>query len=531
MDAQIENAVEILGNPTSDPSLKQQAFDFVNQLRSDPGAWQVCAGLFTRDPRASDLVRMACLEIVNYAVHNQGLDTPTLTYLKDNLLDYVRRTYSPDAQLSPDPASIQNKLVQTLTYLFVFLYQDGWQSFMDDFMALTGPAYENTNGVALYLRVLSSIHDEIADMLLTRHSGDAKRNTDLKDRVRAQDMHKIAQSWKDILGRYVGQSDAIVEMVMRVIGKWVGWMDISLVIDSDMLGLLLPVVGRSNDTGRQDQVRNSAIGTLTEIVGKKMKLGDKMQLIRIMNLHEIVSRLIASPPLSDLRQTPNYDTDLAEAVAKLVNTVMTDVVKALEESGSDNELRSSADGHLQDFLPLLLRFFSDEYDEVCSSVISSLTDLLAAMRKIPNRPQSYNDMLPPILNAVIIKMRYDDTASWGDEDEKTDEAEFAELRKRLQVLQKSIEAVNQDLFVDVLSNLVGNAFQTLEQQGSHMDWRDLDLALHEMELFGELALPNQGLSGKNQPSAVATERLAMMMTKMVESGECEMDMHRDRRPS
>ena len=52
-----------------------------------------------------------------------------------------------------------------------------------------------------------------------------------------------------------------------------------------------------------------------------------------------------------------------------------------------------------------------------------------------------------------------------------------------------------------------------------MDWRDLDLALHEMYLFGELAVPNGGLIGKSQPSTVATERLVAMMTKMVESGK------------
>jgi exportin-T len=51
-----------------------------------------------------------------------------------------------------------------------------------------------------------------------------------------------------------------------------------------------------------------------------------------------------------------------------------------------------------------------------------------------------------------------------------------------------------------------------------MDWRDLDLALYEMYLFGELALPNQGLGTKNQPSSEASERLVVMMRKMVASG-------------
>jgi exportin-T len=40
-----------------------------------------------------------------------------------------------------------------------------------------------------------------------------------------------------------------------------------------------------------------------------------------------------------------------------------------------------------------------------------------------------------------------------------------------------------------------------------------------MYLFGELTMPNQGLYTKTQPSNVASERLVVMMTKMIESGK------------
>ena len=130
-------------------------------------------------------------------------------------------------------------------------------------------------------------------------------------------------------------------------------------------------------------------------------------------------------------------------------------------------------------------------------------------------------MLSPILHAVIQKMRYDETSSWGNEDEQTDEAEFQDLRKRLQVLQKSVAAVDEPLYVDILSNVVGNTFQKLDEPVYQMDWRDLDLALHEMYLFGELTVPNGGLYAKSQPSSLAAERLIVMMRKMVESGKSQ----------
>jgi exportin-T len=251
-----------------------------------------------------------------------------------------------------------------------------------------------------------------------------------------------------------------------------------------------------------------------------------------LNLGEVISQLIASPPLNDLRTTSNYDTDLAEAVAKLVNNIVFDIVKVLEDTKAPTDTRVQAEQLLQTFLPLLLRFFSDEYDEICSTVISSLTDLLTFLRKAQPLPPAYTTMLSPILNAIIQKMRYDETSSWGNEDEQTDEAEFQELRKRLQVLQKSVAAVDESLYVEILSNVVGNTFQRLDQQGGQMDWRDLDLALHEMYLFGELTVPNGGLYAKSQPSGVAAERLIAMMSKMVESGKLESmgfkDYHTDR---
>lgn len=460
---------------------------------------------------------MVCLEVVNYAVHTQGLDGESLAFLKHTLLQYVRQSYGAGVQQEPDAAHLQNKLTQTLTYLFVFLYRDGWQSFLDDFLDLTGlhQNVDNVSGVLFYLRVLSSVHDEIADMLLSRQSGDSKRNTELKDQLRAQDMQKVAESWKQLLSRYSG-NDVVVDLVLKVIGKWVSWMDISLVVSQDMLHLLLPVVGR---TGSEDKVRDTAIDTLTEICGKKMRSTDKMDMISFLNLQDIVSQLVASPMLNDLKGTPQYDTDLAEAIAKLVNTTVADIIRALDDNQATDDTRTRAKQHLDGFLPLLLRFFSDEYDEVCSTVIPSLTDLLTFLRKLGQLNQDYSNMLSPILNAIVQKMRYDETTSWGNEDEQTDEAEFQELRRRLQYLQKTIAAIDQNLYMDVLSNLVATTFQTLDQQGSHMDWRDLDLALHEMYLFGELALPNQGLGTKSQPSTEASERLVVMMQKMVESGK------------
>ncbi|KAI0390814.1 Exportin-T [Xylariaceae sp. FL0594] len=518
----IENAIEIAWNPTSDPTLKGQAFEFLNQLRSDPQAWQVSVALFTRPQKPSEVVRHVALEIVNNAIQTQTLDIHSLVSLRDTLLRYVQANYISSQASEPDSASLQNKLTQIFTTLFVSLYKQGWESFIDDFLALTanpGSSHrDNPAGVVLYLRILGSIHDEIADVMVARQNDQVRAHTELKDLMRARDLAKIAQSWQELLAQYGNQNDAIVEGTLKVIGKWVSWVDIGLVINDAMLGQIFPLIGRTNKAGGEDKVRDAAVDAFNEIVGKKMRPADKTEMISFLNLREIISQLVASPPLRDFKGTSRYDTDLAEAVAKLVNTVVADLARVLDDRSTDDNTRMKATQLLHDFVPLVLRFFSDEYDEVCATVIPCLTDILQYFRKLPELPSSFAETLSPILNAIIMKMRFDETSSWGNEDEQTDEAEFQELRKKLQVLQKSVAAVNQSLYIEVLSNLVANIFQSLDERGSQLDWRDLDLALHEMYLFGELAMPNQGLSTKNQPSAEASERLSAMMTKMVQSG-------------
>ncbi|KAI9839121.1 MAG: pre-tRNA nuclear export protein [Sarea resinae] len=528
MDTQVESAIEIAWNPTSDQNLKAQAFDFLNQLRNDPSGWQVCLSLFTRSALPSEVVRIVALEVVNNAVQTHQLDAPSLGFVKENLMEYVRRVYGETgAEASVDTVAIQNKLTQTVTYLFNALYASGWENFFDDFLALgrnkDGSTKDNLLGSALYIRILISIHDEIADVLVPRSPEEQKKSNQLKDLVRQRDMQKIVASWQEVLARWIERNDAIVELCLKSVGRWVSWIDISLVVNESLLNLLFQLVGRTQATGSAggvDKVRDAAIDTFTEIVGKKMNPTDKIDMMIFLKLGDIVGQLIASSPLNELRATSNYDTDMAEAVAKLVNNAAFDIVKTLDIE-TNEQTRRKADGLLQIFLPFVLRFFSDEYDEICSTVIPSLTDLLTFFRKDVKAngalASHYDAMLSPILTAIVGKMKYDETSSWGNEDAETDEAEFQELRKRLHILQQAVAAVDEPLYIDALSTVVANTFARYSQEQRQLNWRELDLALHEMYLFGELATRNGGLYNKSQPASVAAERLLQMMAQMVES--------------
>jgi len=528
MDAQVEQAIEIAFDPRTQQHLKSQAYDFLNQLRETPNGWQVCLSLFTRAPSPSEVVRLVCLEVVNNAVQTQRLDQQSLVYVRDSLLGYIRQWYTPGAT-NLDTPSIQNKLTQTVTYLFTSLYASEWNSFFDDFQSLVGEVSNigtsNPAATVMYLRVIGSIHDEIADVMIPRTPEEQKRSNELKDLIRARDVSKIAATWQAILSRWRQIDLSITEMCLRAVARWVSWIDINVVLDGTVQNALLELAGQQGSfsaESKEAKARDAAIDTFTETVGKKMPPSDKIELIRYLNLNTIVGQLVASPALSQMRNTPDYDTDMAETVAKLVNNVMFDIVKVLETDNVDENTNTKANELLHAFVLYMLRFFSDEYDEICSTVIPSLTDFLTLLRRNVRSkgasPTQYTGMLQPILDAIVSKMKYDETANWGDEDEATDEAEFQGLRKRLHVLQQTVATVDEELYVATLTRVVASTFARLDSAGDKPNWRDLDLALHEMYLFGELAVKNGGLYQKSASSSAASQHLLEMMAKMVDSG-------------
>jgi exportin-T len=442
-------------------------------------------------------------------------------------MTHVRQSYAPGSATADTP-HIQNKLMQSMSYLFAALYSTSWQSFFDDFRALAGDQTTignvNTATTVLYLRMLGQVHDEIADQLVARSEDEKKRNQDLKDMIRHRDAVKISSSWQEILAKWRDTDLNLIEMCLRTIGRWVSWTDINLIVNQAMITTFLEMAGQqgiADPESAAGRVRDAAIDTFSEIVSKKMVPADKIELIMFLNLSEVVGQLISSPALAEFN-SPNYDNDLAETVAKLVNNIVFDVVKILENNEADEQTRQRADDLIRIFTPYLLRFFADQYDEVCSSVIPSLTDLLTFLRKLQKKtgsvPAQYAAVLPPVLDAIIAKMKYDETADWGEEGEQTDEAEFQDLRRRLHVLQQTITTIDESYYIETLSRLVNGTFGRLSQGDQSLNWRELELALYEMYLFGELAIRNQGLFAKREPSSVAAQQLVAMMNSMIDSG-------------
>lgn len=445
-------------------------------------------------------------------------------------MDYVRRTYAnPSPTSSADSPSTQNKVAQTLTFLFTTLYPSSWPSFFQDFRVMAQQELQNnpTNVAAtlFYLRMLASVHDEIADQLINTAIEKREAYTNLKDQIRINDATDIAASWQMILAKWREIDPVVTELCLKTISRWVSWSDISLVVNQEILSFLYEIAGQEQ-TGHpfssMSRIRDAAINVFTEIIAKKMPSDEKVGLLQILNLDQLVGKLVACPSLLAFQGTSDYDTDMAETVAKLVDAVVLDIVKALDDNLQD-EMRAQAVQLLQAFTPYLLRFLSDEYDEVSSTVIPALSDQLGLLRRIAKSTgplkSPYAEMLPPILDALIAKMRFDDTITWGEEDEESFEADFQELRKRLRICQQIVAVIDEPLYLKKLSEMIEKTLVRHKTKPARSGWRDLELALVELFLVGDLATRNAGPSQKKVPSSAASIIMVHLMTVMLESSE------------
>ncbi|KAK9370508.1 armadillo-type protein [Lipomyces kononenkoae] len=507
MEDQIEQAVEIALSSNSDPVIKQQAMSFCNQIKESEDGWQICLSLFLNDGKRSPAVRFFALQVVDDALvkrlngSGKQLDSGSLLYIKESLLSYIQREYAPQSATDTDAVFMQNKLAQTITLFFLLSYPETWPSFFDDLLALSsiGAPLSNARGLQLLLRILVAQHEEIADTLILRSNEVTRRNTIIKDAIRVRDMGRLASAWMEILVRWTSRDDGylIVENCLRVIGSWVSWIDISLIVTPQYMSIIFGILGN-------EALRGAACDTISEIISKKMKPSDKFELISLLNLQQTIGQL----PIGS-------DVEFTEKVARLINVVCLDLIKILDEDDYALRLHDNTESLLQQLFPFAIGFLANEYDDTSSEVFPAISEYLSFLRKEKKRNKSLtperHSTLTSILNTVILKLKYDESMDWTNGADDS-ENEFLEVRGRLRLFQDAVAAIDENLFMDSLSTVVINSLN-----GEKRDWRDIELGLFELGAYSDGLRNAAALPTKGQGAPKAMEILNTMLLKMTNS--------------
>lgn len=314
MEVNIDQAVNIVLQPNADLSLKQQAIAFCDQIKNSPEGWQVCLSLFIKIPKISEQTRLFALQVLEYTIKSRvnELTSESVNFIKNQIFEWIKQEFSPIESKIIDPPFLHNKLSYFFALLFVALYTTSWSSFFIDILSLIQNSSQNekshTKAVEFYLRVLLSIDEEIADQHIPREPNEIHRNNTLKDKIRLNDMHHLTESWYGLMIKYQQTNNSIVELCMKVISKYVSWIDISLIVNNSYMTFIFGLLSNQ-------QLRNTACETLVEIVSKKMKHIDKLELIFLLNITEHISKL-------NLEEDP----DFTKSLAKLVNSQIIELI-------------------------------------------------------------------------------------------------------------------------------------------------------------------------------------------------------------
>ncbi|ODQ51343.1 Xpo1-domain-containing protein [Saitoella complicata NRRL Y-17804] len=473
MDEQVEQAVRVALDPAADPSLKKQAMQFCEQVKASPDGWQVCLALFTKVPKASEPARFFALQTVNDALEHRRdtLGEGSLEYIRTTLLNFVNVEFVSGSG-GEDPAYLRNKLAQSFSFLFIAIYPTSWRSFFADFLSLSVssvPSGRRTNPrtVNFFLRILLAINVEIADALFVRSPAEVQRNNAIKDVIRDNDVTKVTTVLRELMLEYQGSDDGAVQLALQVIGSWISWIDINLVVNESYMNVIFNYLLNEN-------LRSHACEALVEIVGKKMLPPGKLELISLLNLTTVMNQLDTSA-----------DPEFSQHVARLANIQGVELARILEDGSITPQAQAQATALLQGLFPFLLRFLSDEYDETSMAVYPFVTDLLAMIRKEKKRgavDPAKGQMLGPLLSAMIQKLRYDDESEWGSEADADEEAEFRDMRSKIKIFQETVATIDPELFNNAVYSVVSS---TLGKPAQSLNWRDLECALFQLYSYSE----------------------------------------------
>ncbi|BFZ56846.1 pre-tRNA nuclear export protein [Savitreella phatthalungensis] len=487
MEDSLEQAVEIaLRQDVTDPSLRQQATDFCTQVKDSPDGWQLCLSLFQQQSRRSQNSRFFALQVLEDALRHRApqIGEASIDLMRQALMPWLAQNLLTDNSSAAagvaeyDPPYLRNKLAEIISLLFVHLYTSTWTSFFQDFYALIP---KSSRAADFFFRVCVSIEQEIADVLIVRNQDEAKRATLIKDEIRARDMAKLPEVWFSLFDQYRESDKGIVAIGLRVVGAWASWMDISLIVNEPFMTFLFNLL-------KDSSLKTPACEALIGIVSKKMALADKVQLISLLNLPSLMSALD-----KDIEDDP----DFAENVAKLTNV---QVVALAQASLAGNAQQAMATQMLLDLVPNVLRFLSNEYDDTSAAVFPAVNDVILVVGQLVNDANARRSMLSELLQAIILKMKYDESSDWGDEADAVEDAEFREMRARLRVYQDMIMNLDYDLYMRACLELVSGTFAGM---GKH-DWRQIELAMYQLYSYAE-AVKTLARDSPMKSSAVAAQ--------------------------
>lgn len=461
MEEQIQKAVEIALSGTAEVGLKNEAIAFINHIRSTEEGYQSSLAILVDSAQnlrpLNEGLKFFVFQVIDEDIAK--LTEEQLFDLNTKLFQYFEYLIQSHPN---EPSYLKNKFAGIMGRLFCYTYLSVNPTFMKNLLSCI--ADNKAIAVDMYARILMAIHTEIGDRFIPRSKEEQDRNIFLKDTIRNEDMSLLCSSWKNLLAapEALDHNTDILNNILKVIGYYVNWMEISLFVNNDFIDVILQYLYKEGQ-------RNETCSTLIEIISKKMRPLNKLELITVLNLPSVIDSIKSN--------ANDEDVDFVESIAKLANQVGIELCIVLELS--DVTLVEPVSKNLMVLWPLILMFLSHEYDDVSQQVLPFIQHFLLLCKKYEQLISL--ELFSELLNKIILKMKYDEDDD-GIDDYLSEQ--FHEIRGKLKLLQDSIALLQPSLFVEAVSIIVNESL-FLNDEDNKKDWRTVELGLFELNIMGE----------------------------------------------
>lgn len=491
MDQQIQQAVLIALSGTADVSLKNQAIEFVNRVKSTEEGYNSCLKILNDSVEVKPSSTLdESLKFFIYQVIEENIEklSPEQLFKLNKDLFHILSIYI--NQSINDANYLKNRFASLFGKLFCFVYLQIDPNFIKNLHKLISNGDQLS--IDYYTRIIIAIHYEIGDKFISRSKDGQDRITLLKDSIRLNDMNTLVSTWSNILSNPTNKSSEILSNTMIIIGQYISWMEISLFIDNKFINTIFQYLDK------QDQ-RNDTCQTLVEIISKKMKPTNKLQLISLLDLTTTINSI-------DLHG--DDDIDFMENVAKLLNQIGIELIIALE---NQPDLLPQTNEQLLKLWPLVFNLLSHEYDDVSQQVFPFIQQYLLLSKKITSLNSL--ELLTTLLDKIILKMKYDEDEDGLNDDE--DDGSFDEIRSRLKTFQDTIAVLNPDLYVEAIPIIINDS---IFNSDTKVNWRKFELGLYELGNYADSIRNNlinlpKGLILQSKPYMIFKE----FLVKLIES--------------
>ncbi|SCU86032.1 LAME_0D04214g1_1 [Lachancea meyersii CBS 8951] len=514
MIQQIQQAVDIANSSTTDSALKKQALDFLEEAKTSTTAAQVFASLL-QDPTSSKVSKFVALQVLSdLVITSSGVQ---LAFLKNTCIDLLRARGVSDSKQN-EPEYVRNKVAEMASRIFYCMYGECngnlWPNFFEDLIQLlnitglqTGTSSEfSTSGLDLFLKIALAINSEIADQTFVRSKDIQSRNNDLKDAMRIQDVQLLSSLWFNTLKLFQLQQfpAQLANLTLSCIGSYISWIEINLIVNPEYINVIFDFLDQSSS-------KIACAQCLCEIISKKMKPGDKLALLSMLNLTEKVVSV------------GNDDLEVQEQLARLVASVGLESSIILDQCNDENsgpecqEIAGAADRLIiHQVSPLVLKFMEHEYDSVTQQSFQFISHYLQFLKKffaLGGKPGSavamnskrlildpdHESFLDALIKVCMKKMLIDETC---DEDSIDEIDEFNDtIRSKLKIFQDSIAIINPGIYLR-------NVTENVESLITSTDWRQLEFAIYQMHNLAESIRNN--LFGVNKKDIFSSEPHSVM---------------------